>query len=231
VRHGAEARALCYRYWAAQAVLVVTGLTLTALALQIVRWVRRHYWAVQAVLSSPGIPDFYQGTEFWDLSLVDPDNRRPVDFGARMEALSSEEEIAELAGHWQNGRIKQAIIRRGLAFRHAFPALFSRGHYLPLSAEGPASDHIIAFARVVGQEAAVTVVTRFATRLLSADSGILIPGASWENTDLRLPAKIAPCFWNVLSGAELATTDDCIPLSSLLKDLPVALLTTQKPKA
>jgi (1->4)-alpha-D-glucan 1-alpha-D-glucosylmutase len=184
---------------------------------------------VLAKITSPGVPDFYQGTEFWDFSLVDPDNRRPVDFGVRMEALSSEEEITDLARHWQNGRIKQAIIRRSLAFRHAFPTLFSRGHYLPLSAEGPASDHIIAFARVVGHEAAVTVVTRLATRLLSADSGILIPEESWENTDLRLPAKIAPCFWNVLSGAELAPTDDCIPLSSLLKDLPVALLTNQQP--
>jgi (1->4)-alpha-D-glucan 1-alpha-D-glucosylmutase len=183
---------------------------------------------VLAKMTSPGIPDFYQGTEFWDFSLVDPDNRRPVDFGARMEALSSAEEIADLASHWQNGRIKQAIIRRSLAFRRSFPTLFSSGHYLPLSAEGPACEHIIAFARVVGQEAAVTVVTRFASRLLGASSAIVIPGAAWKDTRLRLPADVGPRFLDVLSDAELEITNGCIPLSSLLKDLPVALLTTQK---
>jgi (1->4)-alpha-D-glucan 1-alpha-D-glucosylmutase len=183
---------------------------------------------VLAKMTSPGIPDLYQGTEFWDLSLVDPDNRRPVDFRARMEALSSEEKITDLARHWQDGRIKQEIIRRSLAFRHASPALFSRGHYRPLSAEGPARDHIIAFARVVGQEVAVTVVTRFATRLLKPGSGIVIPGAAWENTTLQLPAEIGPRSWDVLCGAELAVTHDPIPVHSLLKDLPVALLTTQK---
>jgi (1->4)-alpha-D-glucan 1-alpha-D-glucosylmutase len=181
-----------------------------------------------AKMTSPGIPDLYQGAEFWDLSLVDPDNRRPVDFRARIDALSSEEQITDIAGHWQDGRIKQAVIGRSLAFRHAFPALFSRGHYLPLSAEGPARDHIIAFARVVGQEAAVTVLTRFATRLLKPGSGIVIPGAAWENTTLRLPAEIGPRFWDVLCGAELTVTNYFIPVRSLLKDLPVALLTTQK---
>jgi (1->4)-alpha-D-glucan 1-alpha-D-glucosylmutase len=181
---------------------------------------------VLAKLTSPGVPDLYQGTEFWDLSLVDPDNRRPVDFGARMEALRTEESIADLARDWQNGRIKQAIIRRSLAFRQTFPALFSRGHYLPLVAVGPASDHIIAFARVDEQEAAITVVTRFATRLLKADSGISIPTAAWENTKLRVPAKIGCRFWDVLASAKVVATDEYIPLPSLLKDLPVALLTT-----
>jgi (1->4)-alpha-D-glucan 1-alpha-D-glucosylmutase len=183
---------------------------------------------VLAKMTSPGIPDLYQGTEFWDLSLVDPDNRRPVDFRARMEALSSEEQITDLARHWQDGKIKQGLILRTLAFRHAFPALFSRGYYLPLSAEGPASDNIIAFARVVGQEAAITVVTRFATRLLTPGSGIVIPGSAWENTRLRLPAEIGPRFWDVLCGAELSMTHGAMPIRSLLKNLPVALLAAQK---
>jgi (1->4)-alpha-D-glucan 1-alpha-D-glucosylmutase len=94
--------------------------------------------------------------------------------------------------------------------------------------EGPARDHVIAFARIVGQEAAVTVITRFATRLLPPGGGIVIPEAVWENTKLRLPAEIGPRFWDVLCGAELAVIHDCIPVSSLLRDLPVALLTTRK---
>jgi (1->4)-alpha-D-glucan 1-alpha-D-glucosylmutase len=183
---------------------------------------------VLAKMTSPGIPDLYQGSEFWDLSLVDPDNRRPVDFRARMEALSSEEPMTDLARHWEDGRIKQALIRRSLAFRGAFPVLFSRGRYLPLPAEGPASDNIIAFARVVGHEAAVTVITRFATRLLTPGSGIVIPRAAWKNTKLRLPAEIGQRFWDVLCDSELVATHDCIPVCSLLKELPVALLTVKK---
>jgi (1->4)-alpha-D-glucan 1-alpha-D-glucosylmutase len=176
-------------------------------------------------LTSPGVPDLYQGTEFWDLSFVDPDTRRPVDFSARMEALSADADIHHLAIDWQDGRIKQAIIQRTLACRHAFPALFSRGDYLPLAAQGPAADHVIAFARVHGPQAAVTIVTRFATRLLLAGGGISIPRAAWGSTRLQLPEKMGPHFRDALTGAEIVATCDSIPLPLVLRDLPVALLT------
>jgi (1->4)-alpha-D-glucan 1-alpha-D-glucosylmutase len=175
-------------------------------------------------LTSPGVPDFYQGTEFWDLSLVDPDNRRPVDFGSRMQAVSTDAHIDDLAKNWEDGRIKQAVIQRSLAFRRASPALFSHGRYLPLAAEGPAAEHVIAFARVHGREAAITVVTRFATRLLPTGGGILIPQAAWGSTRLCLPKKIGPRFRDALTN-EILSGEDGISLPLALKNLPVALLT------
>jgi (1->4)-alpha-D-glucan 1-alpha-D-glucosylmutase len=88
-------------------------------------------------LTAPGIPDIYQGTDFWDSSLVDPDNRRPVDFEARLDAISTQAPITELARNWRSGCIKQAVIRRGLAVRRARPELFARGDSMPLAVEGP----------------------------------------------------------------------------------------------
>jgi (1->4)-alpha-D-glucan 1-alpha-D-glucosylmutase len=163
-------------------------------------------------LTSPGVPDLYQGTEFWDLSLVDPDNRRPVDFAFRMEALSTDTHIHDLAKNWQDGRIKQAIIQRSLAFRRAHPALFSHGHYLPIAVQGPAADHVIAFARVHRREAAITVVTRFATRLLPTGGGILIPQMAWAGTKLSVPDQIGPCFRDALTGAKIMAAENSIPL-------------------
>jgi (1->4)-alpha-D-glucan 1-alpha-D-glucosylmutase len=176
-------------------------------------------------LTSPGVPDLYQGTEFWDLSLVDPDNRRPVDFALRVEALSADTHIPDLAKNWQDGRIKQAIIQRSLALRQSSPALFSHGHYLPISVQGPAADHVIAFARVRGREAAITIVTRFATRLLPTGGGILIPPTAWGCTRLSVPDQIGPHFRDALTGAEIISAESGIPLPLAVKNLPVALLT------
>ena len=86
--------------------------------------------------ASPGVPDLYQGTEFWDFSLVDPDNRRPVDWAARREALDADLPPAELLGVWRDGRVKQAVLFRALQLRAAKPELFAEGGYLPVSVEG-----------------------------------------------------------------------------------------------
>ena len=88
-------------------------------------------------LTTPGIPDLYQGTEFWDFSLVDPDNRRPVDFDARETALTAGAAPAQLMPHWRDGRVKQALIHRVLGLRARAPQLFTLGTYLPLKVEGP----------------------------------------------------------------------------------------------
>src|ERR1700721_599416 len=95
----------------------------------------------------PGVPDFYQGTEFWDLSLVDPDNRRPVDFDVRSTALANPQGPKALARTWHDGRIKQAVIARCLAARRANALLFASGEYIPLIARGPVADHVVAYAR------------------------------------------------------------------------------------
>ena len=87
-------------------------------------------------LTVPGVPDFYQGTEFWDQSLVDPDNRRPVDFARRIDALEADATPVALAAHWRDGRVKQAVIRRALALRREVPELFARGEYRPVEVTG-----------------------------------------------------------------------------------------------
>ncbi|WP_261402369.1 hypothetical protein [Chenggangzhangella methanolivorans] len=100
-------------------------------------------------LTIPGVPDTYQGVEFWDLSLVDPDNRRPVDFAAREAALGKAETPLEAAAHWRDGAVKQALIAATLAERARSPRLFSEGSYEPLEIEGPDADHVVAFARTL----------------------------------------------------------------------------------
>jgi (1->4)-alpha-D-glucan 1-alpha-D-glucosylmutase len=104
---------------------------------------------VQTVLKAtlPGVPDFYQGTEFWDLSLLDPDNRGPVDFVARAAASSDCHDTKTLTRTWRDGRIKQAVIARCLAARRAHAHLFASGEYVPLIPRAPTADHLIAYAR------------------------------------------------------------------------------------
>ncbi len=110
----------------------------------------------------PGVPDFYQGTEFWDLSLVDPDNRRPVDFAARAAALASMEtpDWERLARQWPDGQIKLAWTRHLLGLRNQLADVFAHGDYQPLEVTGPHRDHVIAFARRRGREAAIVAVTK-----------------------------------------------------------------------
>ena len=110
----------------------------------------------------PGVPDFYQGTEFWDLSLVDPDNRRPVDFAGRAAALGSLEDPdwADLAQHWPDGHIKLAWTRHLLKLRTELADVFAHGDYQPLEVSGPHRHHVIAFARRRGRDAVVTAVAK-----------------------------------------------------------------------
>jgi (1->4)-alpha-D-glucan 1-alpha-D-glucosylmutase len=113
----------------------------------------------------PGVPDFYQGTEFWDYSLVDPDNRRSVDFARRQAALGDSEcpHWKALTQSWQDGRLKQAWTRTLLQLRYDFPKVFTLGDYRPLPVVGPDKDHVIAFARTYRDDAVIAAVgKRFA---------------------------------------------------------------------
>jgi maltooligosyltrehalose synthase len=176
-------------------------------------------------LTAPGVPDIYQGTDFWDLSLVDPDNRRPVDFQARLDAISKQAPMTELAGNWRDGRIKQAVIQRGLAVRRARPELFARGDYMPLAVEGPAADHIIAFARRQEGAVALTVACRLPARLLGANDGIVIPASAWGATRLSLPPGLAATkLCDVIAVDEFVFEEEYAPISRVLSKLPVALL-------
>ena len=110
----------------------------------------------------PGVPDFYQGTEFWDLSLVDPDNRRPVDFAERARLLPALEnpDWESLAQHWPDGHIKLAWTRHLLKVRTELADVFTHGDYVPLQVSGPHRDHVIAFARRRGRDAAIVAVAK-----------------------------------------------------------------------
>ena len=110
----------------------------------------------------PGVPDFYQGTEFWDLSLVDPDNRRPVDFAERERVLSSLEkpDWRRLVQDWPSGHLKLAWTRHLLKLRTELADVFANGDYEPLEVSGPHRDHVIAFARRRGREAAIVAVAK-----------------------------------------------------------------------
>jgi len=179
-------------------------------------------------MTCPGIPDLYQGAEYWDFSLVDPDNRRPVDFMARAASLDAGLPPAGLMQDWRDGRVKQAVIARTLAFRAEAPDLFSVGAYVPLQAEGPAASSVLAFARVHEGRAAVVAATRLP---LAVDLDIVSPLVRlerWQETCLVLPRSLAGRrLKDVLAGQEGVVGEERMPVASLLQGLPVALLTLQ----
>jgi (1->4)-alpha-D-glucan 1-alpha-D-glucosylmutase len=175
--------------------------------------------------AAPGIPDLYQGTEFWDLSLVDPDNRRPVDWAARVQRLAEAGDPAALLPQWQDGRVKQAVLHRALALRQARPAVFAEGDYLPLTVEGPQAAHVLAFARRHRGDCAIAIVTRLPAALLGEAPLPLVPAAEWRGTELVLPPSTATRAWReVLTGAGFGASSDRLPVAELLSRLPVALL-------
>ena len=182
-------------------------------------------------LTSPGVPDLYQGTEFWDLSLVDPDNRRPVDFPARERALEDLHPAAELLAHWQDGRVKQAVIARALTFRAGSGALFARGAYQKLTIDGPLKDHALAFARIHEGRACITVISRLAAQLPGVSEQPLVDPTAWGETSILLPRNIMNRrIVDVLAGdagsdpGGSSQSGHKLLLRSVLKSMPVALL-------
>ncbi|MBV8826699.1 MAG: malto-oligosyltrehalose synthase [Bradyrhizobiaceae bacterium] len=178
-------------------------------------------------LTAPGVPDIYQGTDYWDLSLVDPDNRRPVDFAARMASLD-ESGFDALAATWRDGRIKQAVIARTLAVRRAAPRLFAEGSYVPIDVRGPLARHVLAFARILDDTITVTVVCRLTVALL-ADDSLAIQRLRWSGTRLVLPPQCRDAQWrDVFAGADCR--HDPADLAAILPHLTIALLGTQRHK-
>jgi (1->4)-alpha-D-glucan 1-alpha-D-glucosylmutase len=176
-------------------------------------------------LTAPGVPDCYQGTELWDLSLVDPDNRRPVDFELRARWLAEPRPAAELLADWQSGRIKQQLIARALAFRRRHPALFSGGDYLPLTPAGAQAERIVAFARRADQLLAVVIVPRLVAPLLRDRDLPLPASAVWADTELELPQPWSRTLLvDELTGRRHPPSSGRLAVAELLAELPVALL-------
>ncbi|MFJ4143082.1 malto-oligosyltrehalose synthase [Pseudomonas sp. NPDC089734] len=175
-------------------------------------------------LTVPGVPDLYQGTEFWDFSLVDPDNRRPVDYAARRQALAEAGDMAGLLNHWQDGRVKQALIAQVLNLRARHSTLFSQGEYLPLQVAGSHAEHVVAFARVWEGERAIVVVPRTSSELLGTAQTPFITAANWGDTRIILPFADSYPEWKGLFSDVVVINDREIQLRSALKEFSVNLL-------
>ena len=165
----------------------------------------------------PGVPDFYQGTEFWDLSLVDPDNRRPVDFAARAAVLTKQEtpDWGNLVQSWPDGRLKLAWTRHLLKLRTELADVFADGEYQPLEVTGPHRAHAIAFARRRGPSAAITIVMKSLAPLSQG-------GRTWPRAD-GFEAAVNLMGYSI-EGIDGARNADQVPLSILMPHLPVAVL-------
>ncbi|AZO82059.1 malto-oligosyltrehalose synthase (plasmid) [Bosea sp. Tri-49] len=141
---------------------------------------------VQLILQCtvPGVPDTYQGTEFWDLSMVDPDNRRPVDFTGRRQALESDAQEGDLRQDWRDGRLKQQVLQRLLQARRLNPDLFVGASYCPLPVTGVRRDDVIAFLRETQDAALLVVVPLRCAAMVSAD--LTVSDAWWQDTRIKL---------------------------------------------
>jgi (1->4)-alpha-D-glucan 1-alpha-D-glucosylmutase len=139
-------------------------------------------------LTSPGVPDIYQGNEIWDYSLVDPDNRRPVDYEQRREMLAALSAAApgELMRHWPDGRIKMFLTQRVLQFRRENADLFQRGEYVPLTASGTFAECCVSFGRELAGKWSVVIAPRLTSRI-----GFPPVGERWKDTSIELPETLS----------------------------------------
>ncbi|HEV3021352.1 MAG TPA: malto-oligosyltrehalose synthase, partial [Pirellulales bacterium] len=198
--------------------------------------VRNSLAQVLLKICSPGVPDFYQGTELWDFSLVDPDNRHAVDFALRAELLADLNAhargdrlrlAAELLADWPSGRIKLFLTSQALNFRLRQPALFREGDYVASLSRGKSAECICAFARVVGGQGALVVVPRLTWQLGAAD-GPFWRDDAWGDTAVLLPFPAASCR-NVLTGERHSQIDaghggTALLVADVLRHFPVALV-------
>jgi (1->4)-alpha-D-glucan 1-alpha-D-glucosylmutase len=192
-------------------------------------------------IGSPGVPDFYQGTELWDLSLVDPDNRRPVDFDRRRQLLSEMDQVlaldvearqAAIAARfqdWHEGAVKLLLTAAGLRLRREWADVFLSGTYLPLETESTVSASLVAFARVLDDRVALFVAPRLSASLLDREHQLPVGGHCWKTSRVLLPPELAQrAFRNEVTGAELrpvATESQAWLFAGQLFDtLPVAII-------
>lgn len=174
---------------------------------------------------APGVPDLYQGSELWDLSLVDPDNRSAVDYDVRRAYLHEERDASDLLPRWWDGAVKLAVLRGALAARARFGSDIVHADYVPLQVEGPRADNVVAFARTSGRKAVVVIGTRFALGLMADAAQPGYPADAWTGTRVVCPPSLNGMrLESVFSrqGASGGTID----LDERLGRFPVALLTT-----
>jgi (1->4)-alpha-D-glucan 1-alpha-D-glucosylmutase len=187
-------------------------------------------------LACPGAPDTYQGTEVWDWSLVDPDNRRPVDHARLAELLRGLRRAEDSPGHGrgklarellasrEDGRIKLYVTAAMLRSRRRQPGLFSAGAYLPLGAAGEKSEHLFAFARRAGAAWAIVAVPRLLTRLAPGGHGTPLGPEIWSDTRLPLPDLPDLRWEHLFTGERVDAAGSSLAAADLFRDFPVAVL-------
>lgn len=185
-------------------------------------------------ITAPGLPDFFQGTELWDFSMVDPDNRRPVDFALRQKMLKElgsayesdrKKLLHDLVDRAEDGRIKLFLIWKALAARKDKAELFQKGEYRALGFEGTHPEMAFGFARALGEEAALAVVPRLFAKAAGEEARFPL-GAFWEETALRPPGEAS--FADVFTGREFPA-GEAMYLRDVFRDLPFALLVARPP--
>ena len=176
-------------------------------------------------LTAPGVPDVYQGSEIWNFSLVDPDNRRPVDYLQRREMLDSLATVSpeELLQQWPDGRIKLFLTQRLLRFRRDHQALFKEGSYLPLTVTGTFADSCVAFAREHEREWIAILAPRLSSRV-----GFPPMGDKWQETVVELPPSLSrDGARELFTKRELGVENGALKLSEAMATLPFAAYTNQ----
>jgi (1->4)-alpha-D-glucan 1-alpha-D-glucosylmutase len=192
-------------------------------------------------LTAPGVPDIYQGNELWEFNLVDPDNRRPVDYDKRLRLLEQIQPSAEfssaqllsqaqqLCGNMHDGGIKMYVTHKALSVRNQMPAVFRDGDYTALKVQGAQADHVLAFTRSSGDRRLVVIVPRLCARLVREDSRLPIGQGVWRDTAIQLPKWGSSVLHNVFTGENVLISErdhGCeLEIASALNSFPVALLT------
>lgn len=182
-------------------------------------------------ITVPGVPDFYQGTELWDLTLVDPDNRRPVDFKKRLKFLNEIKSqwkknksalFTHLLQHPEDGKIKLFTIVQALKARQEYQDLFQRGDYQKLPVNGSLKSHIVTFMRTWNEQSAIVIAPRFLTKLIKEDEYPLGEQV-WHETRISLPTGPSAVWKDALSGQEIQG-ENTLWIRDILNVFPVALL-------
>jgi (1->4)-alpha-D-glucan 1-alpha-D-glucosylmutase len=172
-------------------------------------------------MTVPGVPDTYQGNEIWDFSLVDPDNRRRVDYVMRKEMLDSLAEAApaELLEHWPDGRIKLLVTSRLLRLRRDERELFLHGSYVPLATSGTFAESVVAFGRQHNGKSIIVVVPRVSSRV-----GFPPVGEKWQDTAIDLPDDLAAArLRELFTGSALNAENGRLSVSQAMATLPFAV--------
>ncbi len=190
-------------------------------------------------LTAPGVPDIYQGNELWEFSLVDPDNRRPVDYKARHRTLQllkatfestqpTTRKLRELAQNMEDGRIKLYTLRKMLGLRNHRPELFRKGEYIPLRVTGEKAKHVLAFARKAADKVLITAVPRLCAELLGGKLNMFGSREIWGDTGIELLPSVETRFENLFSGELIESkrhgNTETVPVTRLFANFPGALL-------